>query len=308
MTSNEGGPGSQNLIESTAAKPSIVVLDPLKLRRSCIAHILAEWSRSEGLTINSVARVTPGSPPDINRNCRLFVISVGGKSVTDADVNHNIQVAKVLFPEVPILIVSDLDDQSEVFEAFRLGAKGYIPTSLDPKIALRACTFILGGGSYFPPSALAATNESESDHGTFAGHAVIAANPATTLPLDTGDWPAPPAAPQPVARGMITRTRVVAAAQSPEPSAPAPAPSGAEVAAGQSGMVLTERQGQVANLLKDGLPNKLIARHLGMTEATVKVHVRQIMRKLGVHNRTQVALSMSSLDAAPGSQTGGVDL
>jgi len=304
MTSNDGGPGSQNLIDSTAAKPSIVVLDPLKLRRSCIAHILAEWSRSEGLTINSVARVTPGSPGDINRNCRLFVISVGGKSVTDADVNHNIQVAKVLFPEVPILIVSDLDEQSEVFEAFRLGAKGYIPTSLDPKIALRACTFILGGGSYFPPSALAATNESDSDHDRFAGHAVIAASPASPLPLDTGDWPAP----RPIARGMIARTRVVAAAQSPEPTASAPASSDAEVAAGQPGMVLTERQGQVANLLKDGLPNKLIARHLGMTEATVKVHVRQIMRKLGVQNRTQVALSMSSLAAAPGSQTGGVDL
>lgn len=313
MTSNDGGAGSQNLIDSTAAKPSIVVLDPLKLRRSCIAHILKEWSRSEGLTINSMARVTPGSPADINQNCRLFVISVGGKSVTDADVNHNIQVAKVLFPEVPILIVSDLDDQSEVFEAFRLGAKGYIPTSLDPKIALRACTFILGGGSYFPPSALAAANEGDGDHDGFAGQAAVAAQPASPLALESGNWPAtqtpvPPVAQvAPVAKGVITRTRVVAA-QTSAPSGPAPDSTGPDSSAGQLGMILTERQGQVANLLKDGLPNKLIARHLGMTEATVKVHVRQIMRKLGVNNRTQVALSMSSLAADPRSQTGGVDL
>jgi hypothetical protein len=37
-------------------------------------------------------------------------------------------------------------------------------------------------------------------------------------------------------------------------------------------------------------PNKLIARQLGMREGTVKVHVRQIMRKFGVTNRTQVAV------------------
>jgi hypothetical protein len=42
--------------------------------------------------------------------------------------------------------------------------------------------------------------------------------------------------------------------------------------------------------LCQGDPNKVIARKLGMTETTVKVHVREIMRKLGVVNRTQVAI------------------
>lgn len=53
---------------------------------------------------------------------------------------------------------------------------------------------------------------------------------------------------------------------------------------------MTSRQRDVLALLQEGLPNKVIARHLGTTEATVKVHVRQIMRRLGVSNRTQVAL------------------
>ena len=44
-------------------------------------------------------------------------------------------------------------------------------------------------------------------------------------------------------------------------------------------------------LLRTGRTNKQIARELGMTEATVKVHVRKIIRKLGVHNRVQVAVS-----------------
>ena len=52
----------------------------------------------------------------------------------------------------------------------------------------------------------------------------------------------------------------------------------------------TPRQSEVLERLGEGKPNKVIARDLNMTEATVKVHVRQIMRKFGVANRTQAAL------------------
>ena len=53
----------------------------------------------------------------------------------------------------------------------------------------------------------------------------------------------------------------------------------------------TERQYAVLVCLCQGDPNKVIGRKLGMTETTVKVHVREIMRKLGVSNRTQVAIA-----------------
>ena len=53
---------------------------------------------------------------------------------------------------------------------------------------------------------------------------------------------------------------------------------------------LTARQGAVLELLSYGNSNKVIARRLAMSEGTVKFHVRQIMRKFGVTNRTQVAV------------------
>ncbi|MFB9947777.1 response regulator transcription factor [Rhizobium puerariae] len=53
---------------------------------------------------------------------------------------------------------------------------------------------------------------------------------------------------------------------------------------------LTQRQCEVLERLRFGKSNKHIARELNMQEATVKVHVRQIMRKLGAANRTQAAL------------------
>ena len=39
-----------------------------------------------------------------------------------------------------------------------------------------------------------------------------------------------------------------------------------------------------------GLPNKLIARELGIAERTVKAHMSSILAKLGVTDRTQAAL------------------
>lgn len=43
-----------------------------------------------------------------------------------------------------------------------------------------------------------------------------------------------------------------------------------------------------------GYSNKLIARRLVVCEATVKVHVKAILRKLNVNNRTQAAIWASS--------------
>jgi DNA-binding NarL/FixJ family response regulator len=53
---------------------------------------------------------------------------------------------------------------------------------------------------------------------------------------------------------------------------------------------LTPRQLEVFNHLRQGKTNKTIAYDLEMQECTVKVHVRQIMKKLNAKNRTQAAL------------------
>jgi len=51
----------------------------------------------------------------------------------------------------------------------------------------------------------------------------------------------------------------------------------------------TERQAAVADALRRGKANKDIALELDLSESTVKVHIRSIMKKLGATNRTQVA-------------------
>jgi two-component system nitrate/nitrite response regulator NarL len=47
---------------------------------------------------------------------------------------------------------------------------------------------------------------------------------------------------------------------------------------------------EILGCLREGAPNKLIARKLKITEATIKVHVKAILRKIGASNRTQAAM------------------
>nr|WP_246512964.1 response regulator transcription factor [Azospirillum picis] len=54
---------------------------------------------------------------------------------------------------------------------------------------------------------------------------------------------------------------------------------------------LTDRQREVLRLLLEGQSNKEIARALGVLEGTIKVHLRTVMQRLGVRNRTQLALA-----------------
>ena len=56
---------------------------------------------------------------------------------------------------------------------------------------------------------------------------------------------------------------------------------------------LTRRQRDVLALIAQGKANKLIADALNMSESTVKAHVKQIIRRLNVANRTQAALQVT---------------
>lgn len=53
--------------------------------------------------------------------------------------------------------------------------------------------------------------------------------------------------------------------------------------------LLTMRETQVLDLICVGMQNKIIADRLGLSENTVKVHVRNIYKKMNVRNRTEAA-------------------
>jgi DNA-binding NarL/FixJ family response regulator len=81
-------------------------------------------------------------------------------------------------------------------------------------------------------------------------------------------------------------------------------------AAGQGGgitaealMSLTPQQARVLHMLRQGLLNKQIAHELSVGETTIKAHVSEILRKLGVASRTQAVIEATRLEAAMSSSS-----
>ena len=92
------------------------------------------------------------------------------------------------------------------------------------------------------------------------------------------------AEPEEVIRG------VRAAAKRESPFAPKVARTLLDARAQRPEIQLSERELEVLRCVAKGLPNKLIARSLGISEKTVKAHLTRIYQQIGVTGRTQAAL------------------
>jgi len=123
-------------------------------------------------------------------------------------------------PNLPIVIVSGVNDPRTIRALLDGGARGYIPKLASSEQLMEGLRRVLRGEVYLPD-------------------ALFIPDPETT------------------------------------------ASSGAE-----SGP-LTSRQLQILPLLAEGMPNKRIAEALGVTEGTVKQHLKDLFRRLNARNRTQ---------------------
>jgi DNA-binding NarL/FixJ family response regulator len=269
-TSNDrhaaNGKGRNMLISS--GKLRLVIVDPQKLRQAGLVRLLEGWADANGLDL---ATFSAPEESDIGPDCAIVVLNVGGASVREQEWQVWIKCIRAAVPDVPLAILSDREDRNEILAAFREGVTGFITTSSDPPLAFEALSFLLHGGSFFPLTALI-----EEPHARRPEDASIAIAPdggeATTAPFTA--W------------------------QAPEHQ---PAEDAAET--GHQLSLLTPRQNEVLKHLREGKSNKLIARELKMTEATVKVHVRQIMRKVGAVNRTQAVLRAAHLSTTASQDT-----
>jgi DNA-binding NarL/FixJ family response regulator len=253
--------------ERTACdKSRVIIIDPHKLRQAGLVSLLENWANANGFVIVAIS-----SPEqlDIASNCVMVVLNVGGSSVLEQGPQLWIRIARNVLASVPLVILSDREDREEVRVAFEEGASGFIASNLDPSVALEALTFLSRGGSFFPLSVIRQERHSPN---------------AETLELGT---PRPDPAADQAGR---TRVRVSARLAGWQVLRDQPPTIEHAPPVAQTNFPLTPRQLEVLGRLREGKPNKLIARDLNMTEATVKVHVRQILRKFGVANRTQAVL------------------
>jgi DNA-binding NarL/FixJ family response regulator len=248
----------------------------MPFRRARTESFLGSWARNEQVELVSVdpeqahARLAERSP------CDMLIYSVGPAS--HIELFTEIQVLHTLRREAALAIVSDDESPAIVFAAIRSGAHGYLSNSMPPDLALQALSFVLHGGTYFPPNAILAGRPP-------------AGTPAIVPPADfTPDATLPDLEPH-YRPSMAAQEEVLYEQQGLLFDGKTPAFQSDDGDGNRTGPEFTERQYAVLACLCQGDPNKVIGRKLGMTETTVKVHVREIMRKLGVSNRTQVAIA-----------------
>jgi two-component system nitrate/nitrite response regulator NarL len=68
---------------------------------------------------------------------------------------------------------------------------------------------------------------------------------------------------------------------------------------------LTPRELEILGCIADGLSNKMIARELDITDGTVKLHVKAILRKLGMRSRVEAAVAAVEHGLGKGRKAGG---
>jgi DNA-binding NarL/FixJ family response regulator len=117
------------------------------LRGQCLARFL-ELS-GLGLKMVTFENATNGSrEPDAEID--VAVVDTGEQICSDDDIKAIFSFLADALPCVPIVVVSDREDSAAVFEALLLGARAYVPSSLDPEILLETVRFVHKGGTFVP--------------------------------------------------------------------------------------------------------------------------------------------------------------
>ncbi|BDA82971.1 LuxR family transcriptional regulator [Aureimonas sp. SA4125] len=146
---------------------------------------------------------------------------------------------KAEMPSVSIIMLSDIEKVDDILRLIKMGARGYIPTSVSLRVAVKAIQLVAAGGVYVPASILF------------------------------------------LADRIARQTSEIE--KQPQPDS-----------------MFTLRQMSVIEALRRGKPNKIIAYDLNMCESTVKVHIRNIMKKMKARNRTEVAYLLNNMMSAEG--------
>ena len=239
-----------------AVKPLVAIIDSKNLRGAGIASLFEPWASSENLRLTSF---TPDQAHEALRakpkKFRMLIFTIGEASVAEETIRQQLKEFRAVATDASLVIISDIDDPQDIAAALSSNALGFIHSGITPELAYHALSFILHGGSYFPPSALRQRqmqpeeadkqldglcdySESEFNH---EGHGTNINGFAHSIDN----------------YGTVN---------------------------------LTVREKAVLKHIRLGESNKYIARQLGMMEGTVKVHVRRLMRKFRALNRTQLAL------------------
>jgi DNA-binding NarL/FixJ family response regulator len=126
---------------------AVALVGGRRLRELCLARFL-EMS-GICIKIGEVQRLresldSHGKPID------LVIIDTGDQTCSDRSIAGILEHLGEILPGVPVIVVSDREDWSAVFDALCHAVRAYFPSSLDPEILLETLRFVQKGGTFIP--------------------------------------------------------------------------------------------------------------------------------------------------------------
>jgi DNA-binding NarL/FixJ family response regulator len=228
----------------------LILGDELLLQDCMAAAIGGAFPSSELVRMATVSALEPAAARTVT-----LVILLARHLQQSLHAAADLDAISHLLPGVPIVIVSNLADDTSIDDAMIKGAKGVIPTSVSLRIGLAALQLVMAGGTYFP-------RKTHDDMRMPAGVTEVSPAHAESEPI-------------PGAAGNRRRP--------------------GWTSLDGSSVTFTTREAQVLAALQRGRSNKWIANHLNLSENTIKVYIRHIMRKLHASNRTEAAIMSQRL-------------
>ena len=169
MNTAEGG--------ADAAGYLVHLYDELPLRRAELAAFLSHWAALERVGLVPAGMPDSEDGPNLQPQCRMVVFSIGSLALDRSPALGHMLGLTEQHQEIPTVVLAEAGGARDAAVAFQAGASGYIPASIEPEIALRALSFILHGGHFFPPTALqtprAARRGGGDDGGSRLGSSVF---------------------------------------------------------------------------------------------------------------------------------------
>ena len=242
--------GFNNMRRIASGHASIVIIDSQTWSRTCLARTLR--GELPEVAIHDVA-TSNGLVGIVGENINLAVLNIENSNLTDQWSSENLAYIHRLLPEASLMLLTQLDEALITDTTVSEVARFGVKgytTNTAPVEVVLAAIRLILAGGAYYPRSMVI------DDGNCVNSVPASPDAINSLPM-------------PAANGEVDESLALINAPT---------------------VAFTEREKQVLATLRRGLPNKIIASELDLSENTVKVYISQIMRKLNATNRTEAVV------------------
>ena len=243
-----------------------VVIDEHSLFRDSLRRLLSTTCFRVAEALREVGELKMLS---LKSSSAMLVLTGARMGGAKESAVRDVKLIKQKHPLARVMVLGERCDLNEVLATFRAGADGYVLKTFTSETLMNSLDLLMRGETVLQSSILSTPlvdggGEIGSPSEVLAAHAPVAAE-AAPLPKTVQD----------------AEIRELCDAVSP---------SERDLRGGALPRTLTDREAAILACLTEGQSNKRIARKFGVAEATVKVHIKAILRKIRAKNRTQAAI------------------